>query len=486
MENLTTLVTHLCGLPHETEWLEFKHNKYNPDMIGADISALANSAALAKCPFAYMIWGVDDKTHDIVGTTFDHQDQSVGDQELDNWLRSLLSDNAEIDFLNTKIADSPMVILRVGKAVNRPVTFKKTAYVRVGSYTKKLHDVPSKQIALWDVLRSSRFETGLAKENLHNEDVVSLLDTQAYFDGIGRPYPSTSATVLKYLADENIIHKQDNGLWAITNLGAMLFAKRLRDFNRLKRKTVRIVNYQGDDRLSASKEEVYESGYGVNFEGLLTLISALVPSHEIIGTALREEQNDYPKEAVREAVANALIHQDLSVTGAGPMIEIFAHRMEITNPGSLTVDPMRIIDTPPQSRNEDMASLMRRMKICEERGTGWDKIANACELAELPSAKIRNYENGTRVILYTKRPFSRISEEDREWACYMHACLRYVNESEETTYMTNGSLRQRFGLEPKSQPTISKLIKKTGERGLIRPLDPDASPRYKKYVPTWA
>lgn len=483
MENCVALVNELRRLPLETEWVEFKHDNYTPEMIGADISALANGAALAGRAFAYMVWGIDDATHDIVGTTFDKQHLKVGGEEFDNWLRSLLSDNAEIDFHQVVIGGKNVVLLRIGKAVNRPVAFKKTTFIRVGSYTKKLHEIPSKEAVLWDKLRANRFENEAARVDVKGEEVISLLDTQTYFDRLSRLYPTNSTNVIEYLLEENVIFRQDNGLYTITNLGALLFAKNLASFNHLGRKSVRIISYAGDDKLSVNKEEQIESGYAVGFDGLLRLVSAMTPSEEVVSAGLREERNGYPPEAIREAIANALIHQDFTITGTGPMIEIFAHRIEITNPGSLMVDSMRIIDTPPRSRNEAIASLMRRMGICEERGTGWDRIALSCELRELPSAKIRNYEAATRVILYTGKSFAKISEEDREWACYMHACLRYVNNGE---YMTNGSLRKRFGLGTKSQPVISKLIRRCVEKGLIRPLDPDTSPRYMKYVPLWA
>ena len=73
MENLDRLVLELCKLPNETPWLEFKHNNYDPAMIGQDISALANSAALHEKSCAYMLWGVNDSTHEIIGTDYNLQ-----------------------------------------------------------------------------------------------------------------------------------------------------------------------------------------------------------------------------------------------------------------------------------------------------------------------------------------------------------------------------------------------------------------------------
>ena len=96
-------------------------------------------------------------------------------------------------------------------------------------------------------------------------------------------------------------------------------------------------------------------------------------------------------------MANALIHQDFSVTGTGPVVEIFDNRIEVTNSGTPLVDVRRIIDNPPKSRNEKLAALMRRLKMCEELGTGWDKIVITCELYQLPAPKIEFFEDSTVV-----------------------------------------------------------------------------------------
>ena len=102
MENLENLVNRLIEFDTEENWFEFKHNNYNEDMIGQDISALANAAAYAEKSCAYMIWGIDDKTHEIVGTDYNQYTLKIGNQEIESWLRNLLSKNAEFEFKNKK------------------------------------------------------------------------------------------------------------------------------------------------------------------------------------------------------------------------------------------------------------------------------------------------------------------------------------------------------------------------------------------------
>lgn len=186
--------------------------------------------------------------------------------------------------------------------------------------------------------------------------------------------------------------------------------------------------------------------------------------------------------AIREIIANALIHQDFFITGTGPTIEIFSNRIEITNPGLPLVDIKRIIDNPPKSRNEKLASLMRKFGLCEELGRGWDRIILSCELNHLPTPRIDVYEENTRITIFSEIPFANISSEDKLNACYFHACIKFVQSEQ----MTNSSLRERFGLSSTSSASISRLIKEAVRRELIKPFDTNTSHKYMKYIPIWA
>jgi predicted HTH transcriptional regulator len=197
---------------------------------------------------------------------------------------------------------------------------------------------------------------------------------------------------------------------------------------------------------------------------------------------LRKTVPMFPELAVRELVANALIHQDFSMTGAGPMVEIFDDRIEITNPGAPLVDIRRFVDTPPTSRNDALASLMRRFRICEERGSGIDKVVFQIELFQLPAPLFEVPDGFTRAVLFAHKPLSEMDKADRVRACYLHACLRYVTHKP----MTNTSLRERFGIEQKNSATASRLIKEATEAGAIRPYEEATSKRLMKYVPFWA
>ena len=482
LENLKELVQTLCAHSSETQWLEFKQNNDNPEMIGQDISALANSATLHEKSCAYMVWGVEDDTHNIVGTTFDPTTAKRNGQEIENWLRGHLSPNAHFEFHGVEIAGVRVVILIIYGASQHTVMFRKVDYIRVGSYTKKLSDLPALQAQVWNRLRDAKFEKIFAKKDLGADVALNYLDFSVYFELKGIPLPLDMEGILHYMLEEGVLYQGDNGLYNITNMGAILFAKSLTDFSGISRKAIRVVQYQGDNRLNMAREDVGGKGYAVGFGGLIKYVEALLPAQEIIDGALRKTVSAYPAIAIRESIANAIIHQDFSITGTGPLVEIFDSRIEITNPGVPLVDVRRIIDNPPKSRNEKLASLMRNLRMCEELGTGWDKIADSCEKAQLPSPRIDIYEANTKVTLYAKVPFGNLSTDDKLWACYLHACIRQV----EGEQVTNSSLRERFGLPDSSAGAISRLIKEAIGLQLIKPVDPTTAPRYMRYLPIWA
>ena len=355
-------------------------------------------------------------------------------------------------------------------------------FIRIGSYKKKLKDFPELERQLWRAFDQTPFEDMVAVENLGVDQVLKLLDYPAYFDLMKLPLPENRDQILAALSAERLIGRMESGQWLITNLGAILFAKRLEDFRTLSRKAVRVIQYQGDSRIQTLKEQVSGKGYACGFESVISYINALLPANEVIGQALRKNVAMYPELAIRELVANALIHQNFFVTGSGPMIEIFDQRMEITNPGGLLGDVARMLDNPPQSRNEALASFMRRAGFCEERGSGIDKVVLTTETYQLPAPMFEVSGDSTRATLFAHRPLSQMGKADRIRACYLHACLRYVQRS----FMTNTTIRERFGLDLKNSATASRLIKEAVTAGMVKPQDENAAPKMMQYVPFWA
>ena len=163
-------------------------------------------------------------------------------------------------------------------------------------------------------------------------------------------------------------------------------------------------------------------------------------------------------------------------------MEIFDGRVEVTNPGLPIIPTLRFIGESPRSRNEALARVMRRMRICEERGSGMIKIVSSVETFQLPAPAFTTSETHTKATLFAPRPLAKMDRDDRVRACYQHACLRYLSGDE----MTNTTLRERFGIEQKNYSTASRIIRETIDAKLVFPVDPESGNKHMRYVPFWA
>ena len=164
------------------------------------------------------------------------------------------------------------------------------------------------------------------------------------------------------------------------------------------------------------------------------------------------------------------------------MVEMYADRLEVSNPSLPPIQVERFIDEF-RSRNERLAELMRRMRVCEEKGSGIDKVIHLAEVYQLPAPDFRTSETRTTAVLFAHRDFADMSKTDRIRACYQHCCLKYVSNER----MSNQSLRERFRLPESKTATASQVISATRTAELIKPDESDTtSTRYARYLPFWA
>ncbi len=482
-EELNSLLKDLQALPKECEWVEFKVNNSNPQEIGEYLSALSNSACYHSQKYGYLVFGIEDSTHQLVGTTFHPSVEKKGNQELENWLATQLNPRIDFNIFEWDNNGLHFAIFRVEATRNTPVSFRGEPFIRIGSYKKPLDEHPERERKIWNRETNYSFEREIASSHVSEDEVLQLIDYPGYFEMVKLPLPDNRKGIIDRMVQDKILVKDDgSGTYSITNLGALLFARDVDTFDNIARKAFRVIIYDGKNRIKTKKEQTGKRGYAVGFEGLIKYLSDQLPSNEIIDKALRREVTLYPILAVRELVANAIIHQDFSIKGSSPMVEIFDNRIEITNPGKPLIDPLRFVDHSPESRNEVLARFMRRLNICEERGSGIDKVIFECEYNQLPAPNIIVGDNYTRIILYGHKTFREMDKQDKVRACYLHACLKYVSGE----YMTNQSLRERFGIEEQNYPMASRIISDTMDAKLIKDYDPEnKSRKYAKYVPYW-
>ncbi len=484
LPRLHELLEELVSLPQETEWCEFKLNNYNPDEIGKWISGLANSSNLAGEKFGYLVFGIEDTTHNILGTNVLLTKQKKGNEPLQSWLSKMLSPSIDFFIHEFIYKEKQICLVEIPAAIARPVAFQNIEYVRIGEVTKPLRGYPQKEQKIWNNPFNRNFETEIAASGLSKHEILNLLDSVSYLKLVGKPMPDDHSLIINDLMDEEFII-EERGKLSITNMGALMIGSDISNFQTLERHSIRVIFYKGKNRVETQQEYLVKGGYAIKFQDIIELILERLPSNEEIVNALRVDKKVYPAIAIRELVANALIHQDFTLRGTSPMIEIFADRIEISNPGMPLINTSRFIDSVPRSRNEKIAGFMRRVGICEERGSGIDKVIASAEIYQLPAPNIEATEDWTKVTLYSYKDLNKMSKDDKIRACYQHSVLKYVTNEQ----MSNQTLRKRFKIKDSNYSIASRIIKETQEAGLIKIYGSQTaskSKKYAKYIPSWA
>lgn len=473
---LESLEKSLYPVAHERNEIDWKSElSDNSEKLAQHLSAFAN-----REEGGFLVFGVSNDG-ELIGITQNSCSEIT--KKLGNIARGSLLPPIQIEHSILEHKKIPLLFIYIPSANEKPVCLRSgsiyDSYIRSASQTR----IMSRSEVAQAIAQSSGvvFEKEAATKELESAEAIQSLDFQAYFDMSKKPIPANNAAILAALESDGLVKRSAN-LYIITNLGALLFAKDLRKTN-LWRKSVRVIIYSGKDRTRTVKENEFISGYATGFENLVKYVNDQLPTNEVVEQALRRQVRMYPEIAIRELIANMLIHQDLTSVGTGPMVEIFSDRIEITNPGRPLVNTDRFIDSPPQSRNEMLASFMRRLNLCEERGSGIDKVIFEIEVFQLPAPQFSADETHTKAVLYSLRPFSAMEKPDRIRACYQHCCLKYISGPR----MSNQTLRVRFKIEEKNSAMVSRIIADTLKAKYIKISDPvNKSKKYTTYIPFWA
>ncbi len=471
----------LGKIPIELNEIDWKQElSPNNEKLCKHLSAFANLPG-----GGYLAFGINNKNAKLLG--IDREQANAIVDKLASLGRDGVEPLVRVDHSIEEFRGEHILFVHIKECAVKPVhlagqTIEKS-FIRSGGTTR---EASRQEVgALMLNSKSPTWEELHASKLLAATEVITLLEYGKILELLGKPIPSDLDEILKWMEDEKIIVNVDGKGFYITNFGAVAAAKDLTQFDGLSRKSVRLIKYDGVNKAGSSKEFPGHKGYAIGFEGLISFTQGLLQDSEVIKNALRVDTAIYPEIALRELIANILIHQDFSVRGAGPMIEIFDDRIVFSNPGKLlpskSID--RLIRTTPESRNEVLASAFRRYNICEERGSGFEKAVISIELYGLPPLRFEEFENSFKVTMFAPKPYAKMSVDERIEACYQHSIIEYFGSGG----FNNASLRKRFGMHDKQAAQISLLIKEAIEIGKIKPKDADnVSKKFSVYVPYWA
>lgn len=480
---LAEIVKKLCQNNTELEHVEFKENLSDHERIAKTVCGIINALTRNQIARGYMIWGVTDTDHSIVGTAFNPWKKKVGNEEFELWLTKYIKPTPSLEFRELKINNCRLVVLIIFANPKNIAKFRHVPYIRIGSNTRKLGDFSTIEREMWERVIDNDYEMLPAKSNLSRAEVFSLLDYDAFYAMRRKSVPVEVDLVFEESIRCGIVSDNHDTTYNISNFGALLYAKDLDSFPALSGKSVRIITYIGNSKIDARQEYRSHGGYIVDFNRMVLEILNSTISREVLGSdGIRHIEYQYPEVTLRELLANMLVHQDLYKKTMSPMVEIFTNRIEFTNLGKPLVPIERIVDYPPQTRNENLAKEFYRTGICERRGSGWDKIADEAKRYKFPAPTITAIDDTTNVTLSPHRVLADMTYAERMWSIYIYACLLWSNKE----YLTNALVRELFDISENNKSMASLLINQAQKEKLITIFDENAGARSRKYMPAYA
>ncbi len=372
-EELKKLLDELRGLSAETEWVEFKIDYYKPQEIGEYISALSNSACLYQKEAGFLIFGIENKTHIVKGTTFKPKKEKVGNEEIENWLARLLSPRIDFKIFEFEYEGHPIVIFKIDPTHNTPVRFNGTEYIRVGSYKKKLADFPEKARKIWSnkplVDWSAQVCERATIENL-DEESVSVAKAKYKAKNKNRPFAleidKWDTTTFLDKAKVTINGK-------ITNTAIILLGKP-ESTNFISPAVARITwKLEGEESAYEHFEPPFYLNVNKVYQKIRNIKYKILPDNILIPI----EVDKYEQWVILEALNNCIAHQDYSLQSKIIVIER-PKELIFTNAGSFfegTVEDYILGEkTPEKYRNFFLSQAMNNLGMIDTVGHGIKKM----------------------------------------------------------------------------------------------------------------
>ena len=458
---------------YEGPGLEFKEakNNVNREEMSKSCCALANTEG------GYVILGITNAfPHQVTGTK-----ACPNPPKMVELINSKINPAIPLQATEVEHRDGRVVVFVVGK---RPkgsaIEYQRQALIREGQQIR-----PMSVSEIGEVLAETKphWLEGPCCSNLSPREVRNLLDIERFYELQEKEQPAQLSMVLDDLSSLKMLAPAGGDRYTINRMGVLLLAKSISACDPgLGSKRMRVLRFKGEgDIHTIGFDDTFDRGYATGFADLVKMVVGQLDNEHPVRGALRRYDEFVPEVAVRELLANALIHQDFQTIGHQLWVRIYTNRMVVGNPGKPLVAIDRMIDRH-ETRNEILVDAMRTLRICERASTGIDKALAAMEKVRgAPISFQTGGQDVTEAIVFATRPYAKLSPGLKALACYQHCALRSLHHEP----MTNVSFRERFGLNASKREDVSRLFKKLVDRKLIKRSIIGHSNKHASYVPQW-
>ncbi|MDO9228268.1 MAG: putative DNA binding domain-containing protein [Syntrophales bacterium] len=371
---LHALLDRLRTEPRETEWLEFKTNRYEPQLLGEYLSALANSACLLGKPRGYLVFGIEDETHDVAGTTFDPAaEKGKGNQPLPLWLSLGLQPNVGFEIYPFDYRGMRLVLFEIHPAFDRPVKFYGTAYIRDGSSKTELARYPEKERQIWQ--RRLDWSAQIC-ERVRISDLEPAAIAKARREFKAKIPPDklpASALEVDGWDDVTFLNKAKLTTQGAITHAALLLLGRDETTTLLAPAVARISWILKNDCNEEQDYEHFGPPFLLNVDKVLVRIRNLTVRELPSGTLFPVEMAQYDPWVIREALHNCIAHQDYSLRGRINLVES-PTSLILSNVGGFLPGSVETVirqDAPLEIyRNPFLAEAMVNLNMIDTQGGG--------------------------------------------------------------------------------------------------------------------
>ncbi|HDQ99966.1 MAG TPA: transcriptional regulator [candidate division WOR-3 bacterium] len=369
---LVELVDRLRAKPHETEWLEFKGEACAPQRIGEYLSGLANSAALKRKLRGYLVFGVENKTHKVIGTNHNPESEKSNGQPLLLWLTMGLAPRVDLRVTRFEHPDGHVVVFDVEAAHDRPVEFRGTAYVRVSECLTQLREHPEKVRAIWN-LRTDWTAQVCERASLDDLDPDAIAMARKQF---AEKHPAQVEEAAHW-DDEAFLNKAKLAVQGAVTNTAVLLLGRPEAATLLAPAVARISWLLRDDKNQEKDYAHFGTPFILQVDRVLKRIRNLTIRAMPSGTLFPKEISQYDLWVIREALHNCIAHQDYGLAGRINLVET-PTTVRLSNMGSFipgSVERVIGLDAPPEYyRNRFLAEAMVNLNMIDTQGGGIKKM----------------------------------------------------------------------------------------------------------------
>ena len=367
---LIAIVDELRALPHETEWVEFKLSNDTPEEIGEYISALSNSAGLHGKDAGYLVFGIEDHTHSVKGTSFKPKQTRIGNEELENWLSYHLNPRIDFRIWECTYDGLSVVAIQIDPAHHIPVKFHGEAYIRIGSYKKKLKDFPEKERKIWITSKKEDWSAGICSDaTLEDLDAAAIAKAREKFK---QKHPKFAAECSAW-NDAVFLNKAKITIKGKITRTAIILLGKDESEHFISPSVAKISWILKNDKNIEQDYEHFGPPFLIHIDSVFNKIRNLKYRYLLDNTLFPTEITKYEPYVIREALNNCIAHQDYELNGRITVVE-FPDEILFTNLGSFipgTVANVIEQDSPQEYyRNPFLANAMVNLNLIDTQGGG--------------------------------------------------------------------------------------------------------------------